>query len=400
MEQSRLEVGGVYYDGQGVLFNGFSGNGLFYWDIVKNQTYFLEDFHRDPVWRGQMFYRMVKRENFYFFLPFMAQGIPYFDIDTRKIMYCSLPACLENRLLNYYGYAEEGSLLYLFPVDPFKEALVLDMEHREVSGILSGWNKNLINKLCRNGESLMNGFAYQDGKAWLSYGLTEGVFELQLHSWNVQNHMWNEIAQPVILQTNDNGLWIEDQGRATAYHVDTFGRITERYRLKTENNRDYQRFSRVIRLNSGIRIILPSYADQLLIIDGNQHVHCRRLEKNIDGTEGRYLCYHYLEFEEEVWLLPHSQNDIIVIELHNYEIQYKKLPLPEEWLRISAFISKMKCCDSRFVVEQDQNDITLQDLCDYLKNKREDIEEKKQMKSYGAEIWRQVSKRKRRYCDV
>lgn len=398
MEPFKLEIGGNYFDGCGVLFAGLSCNGMFYWDIAQNKTITLGQFEEEPIWRKRMSHIAVKEENILFFIPYMMHRIPYYDMGTKEIKYCGIPDYLENTFLRYYDYLKKNDYLYIFPVCPLDDILVLSIKQKKVTGIISDWNKKLVNNYKIKKEQFMNGLAYQEEKIWISYNQAFGIFELIPDSWKIQFHKWKEITHPVVLQTNDDGFWIEDQGEGSVYHLNTSGQILEQYKSKTESKQVL--FSKVIRLKNGMRMILPNYSNVLLIIDKNRRMHYRMLEKNIDKMPGNYLCYYYLEFKEEVWLLPHSQNDIVILNLKDYSIKFRKLPLPDSLLQKGSFISKMQRYESNYIIEDSASNTMLNDFCDYVRVREDSIVNKKFMESYGVKLWKELNKEEMENCCV
>lgn len=391
MRQFKMEVGGNYFDGEGLLFTGFFCNGLFYWDIERDKTFVLGIFSEDSLWRDWTFYTMAKWKENFFFLPLLAHGVPYFEADTKEIRYCSLPSCLKDKVLNYYDYAIKNSLVYLFPPKLCGSVAVLDMEQKSVTELISEWSKNIIDRFPDSGEWFMDGFSYQNDKIWISYSQANGVFEMMPDSWKVQFLTWDEIEHPIVLRTNMDAYWIEDQGKATIYRIDKYGDITEKFRLGEESaGGEPQLFSKVIELHNNTKIVLPNFTDKIFLIDTNQRIHCRKLEETSDGISGKYLCFYYIEFQNEVWLLPHSQNDIVIVDLQDYSIRYKKLPIPDEWDEIEKFVLKMHQCEEHPSVEENENEVILHDFCDYIVNRKTYVTEENTYQKQGKKVWRNI----------
>lgn len=387
----KLEIGGNYFDGEGFLFAGFSCNGLFYWNVLENTISILGSFDEELIWSKWMSYVAIKKENNIFFLPYMAHGIPYFDLNEKKINYCEIPFGLKNKYLNYFGYIVKENFIYMFPINPLEAVLVLDMEGKKVTNAFGDWNKNILNYFQKGEPPLMSGFHCVENRIWISYDHLQGIIELSFYTWDVKFYTWEEITHPIILKTDDDGFWLEDKGKARVFHIDDSGHIIERYEIQLEEEcKDKQLFSSVAKLKKGERLVLPSFSNLILIIDRDKQVHLKRI-----SDEGQFLCYYYLEREEEVWLLPHSQNDIIVLDLCNYKIRYNELPMPEVWLEISDFILKMRDCESNYIIEEEEGGISQRDFCDYMIHKETDNNEKNNGSNFGEKIWKSVSKYER-----
>lgn len=392
MEELKVEVGGICFDGQGMLFAGFNYNGLFYWDIVKNKIHMLGNFEKDPLWRGGRFYVIVQWKTFFFFPLFRAYGIPYFDIQTREIEYCDIPHCLEDKILNYCGYVKKDNFIYMFPAKLSETVLVLNMEQKKITEIIYDWSKNIINRFKGDSEQCMNGFWYHGEKIWISYMNAQEIYEISLDSWEIHTLSWKEIEYPIILRSNTGNIWIEDQGKSMIYCVDELGCIIERYALMPEGDFvDLQLFNRVVEVHNNIKFVLPFHTDKIFLIDADGNIQQKQIGEGSDCTAGCYLCFHYLEFEDEIWFLPHSQNDIIIVNLRNGSISYKKMPTPDNWAATRKFMIKMRHCEKRSIIGESVDDIFLQDFCDYIIHKKEHATEKNITSNYGKKLWKTLS---------
>lgn len=394
MKEFKLTIGANDLNGQGLLFTSFSCNGLFYWDMEADRMSALGEFERDPIWRGEMFYVSVKWKKAVFFPPYMAHGIPYFDTETGEIRYCSLPPYLRNRTLNYYGYVQKDHLLYLFPVHPMEEALVLDMDRREVSGSVPDWSRQIADRFSGRDVPLLTGFSCQDGTIWMSFEKMREVFEIELDSWDVRIHTWEEIERPAVAQTNDAGFWIADIKNGTVSHIDTDGRNIEHYDIRTKSaEKGFNTVSRVIRLRHGERLVLPLFSDEIFIIQEDGVICRARLPADEDTGNEAYLCCYYLEFEEEVWLLPHSQNDMVILNLRDLSLRCKALPVPDGWERQSRSWMKMQSIDRGFTIEGDGSGISQADFCAYITGQKEERARESVVQGCGDAIWRCVNGR-------
>lgn len=56
---------------------------------------------------------------------------------------------------------------------------------------------------------------------------------------------------------------------------------------------------------------------------------------------------------------------------------------PDGCSQICSSILKMRCCESLSVMQENLNDITLKDFCDYVCGKRETVIQKDMTKSHG-----------------
>lgn len=395
MKEFKLTIGANDFNGQGLLFTSFSCNGLFYWDVKENRMYALGEFERDPIWKKEMFYAAVRWKKDIFFPPYMAHGIPYFDTDTGEIGYCGLPSYLINRTLNYYGYVQRGHLLYLFPVHPMEEVLVLDMDRRKLSKSEPGWNKHITGRFSGRVIPFLTGFFCQGGTIWMHFEKMHEVFEIEVDTWDVRIHTWEEIEWPEIIQTNDAGFWLGDVKNGSICHVDTDGRGIEQYDIRTKSTeRGFSTVSRVVRLGHGERLVLPLFSDEIFIIKEDGAVCRAQLPEDADTGNKMYLCCYYLEFEEEVWLLPHSQNDMVIMNLRDYSLRVEAIPAPDGWEERSRFCLKMQSIDRGFTIEGDGSGVSQTDFCAFITGQKEEHAKETIIPGCGNAIWQCVNGRR------
>lgn len=131
---------GAEIDGTNIWMTSINDNNLYVIDMITQKIRWQACFQREKCTLKNLYIGSVKNEQYFYFIPCMAQRIGVFSKKNMQVSYIDLP----ERKKNEYTPVLNNEYLWLFPIFFGKEMYRIDLNTRKVMILESAYKRDLM----------------------------------------------------------------------------------------------------------------------------------------------------------------------------------------------------------------------------------------------------------------
>lgn len=300
-------------------------NGLYRVNLIKNCAEFITCFEKENLFSEALYHRVVLYKNKIYLIPWKAEQIAIYNIETNELKYLALDCKMPKGLYKFSESIQYKNYLFLFPAHT-SVIIRIDLQNDTINYYLLEALERL--KTVKANYSILLSGGYYGDTAWVASRRDACMLEFNMDNCQgVLHYMKYYKAELVDVACNENEVFaLNVNGEVLLWNK---AANEEKIVWKYNGDVEVAPFYRIVRINNYL-YLLPGKESKVVKIDISKNYETKEIffpdgycTKNIGITK----FYDYVKQNEKIIIYPGNMKILVEIDSKEDLIKVKKIKL-------------------------------------------------------------------------